>query len=1086
MKTLSETAHVRYIYHIADLHIRLFKRHDEYRQVFGRFFETLQAKPQNELSESIIVVVGDILHSKTELTPECVQLTQWFFTKLSSILPVFVVCGNHDMNLNNCSRLDSLTPILNGISETYYLNTTDHYRYGNVVFGVTTVKESKILKPLDLELSQVKVALFHGTVHKSVTDAGYRLTSKKFLVTDFDGYDLVMLGDIHRHQYLDDKKRIAYPSSLIQQNHGENLDGHGYIVWDLKNMTGMFVEVPNDYGYFTVQIADGKINPDQLSKISKKPRLRFEITNTDSLTANSLINNVVGRFNVQELISYNKVKQRTTSAAQSQTAMVIDSDKWFQKLVPSDQYDQVKALHNRYIADIPASQRPERHNWKILSLEFMNMFCYTNKVSLNFENYYGITGILGANHSGKSSLLDIILYCLFDKCSRGDRKEIINCNKTDFYCRLCFEINGTQYYVHRFGKKTQKTAKIDVEFWKIGSDGNKVSLSGTDRYGTNRKITEIIGTFDDLCLTSISLQNQSNSFIEMTQSNRKKILNDLLRLDFYEKLYERANSDLKSITTEIKVLTQTFQPEKIDQLNQTYQQYQEQLAAEQLIFSETQNTLADLQKQKENLLSKYHQINTSVSDFNQEEAQQLLVAINHKLETLVLPTDDEFDCLETKITEAEKQFGREQQDYHTRLATLKTAISGYQNQIVRTIQVYYTKESLLELKKKLETAAPHSYLSSEKLFLSDIHEKLGLFGQDEVLDQIKESVRSRLEQVSSSLMTQAPAQTQTPKMELADVISMLSKIEQNQQITENNERLRQLINENTVSLQQLQHQPPVDHSIPLKEQHSLLNSKIIRYNQLINEQKRITELLENSTQIEQNNQINNQIKYLQAQINGYNLKLKKLNSKITDLNSDLAVLRQKIGDTKNAVQKLQILNAKQTIMKSYLRTISKEGIPYLQLQEIVPFLEQKVNEILSLITEFTVEFKMDGKNIDVNITRTGQKFNILMASGFEKFICSLAIRVAMMNISLLPRPNFIAIDEGFGSFDAENLANISVVFDYLRNDFELILVISHIDLLKNEVEHVIIPEDLKVYQQTLQPQKEKEKIKITVQCIKKK
>lgn len=84
-----------------------------------------------------------------------------------------------------------------------------------------------------------------------------------------------------------------------------------------------------------------------------------------------------------------------------------------------------------------------------------------------------------------------------------------------------------------------------------------------------------------------------------------------------------------------------------------------------------------------------------------------------------------------------------------------------------------------------------------------------------------------------------------------------------------------------------------------------------------------------------------------------------------------------------------------------------------------------------------------------------------MASGFEKFICSIAIRVAMMNISLLPKSNFIAIDEGFGALDAENLAGINVLFDYLKTDFDIVLVISHIDLLKNEIEDLIIPEELK-------------------------
>jgi DNA repair exonuclease SbcCD nuclease subunit len=54
-------------------------------------------------------------------------------------------------------------------------------------------------------------------------------------VEDFKGYDYVLLGDIHRHQYLNEEKTIAYASSLISQNFSENDIYHGYILWDIIN-----------------------------------------------------------------------------------------------------------------------------------------------------------------------------------------------------------------------------------------------------------------------------------------------------------------------------------------------------------------------------------------------------------------------------------------------------------------------------------------------------------------------------------------------------------------------------------------------------------------------------------------------------------------------------------------------------------------------------------------------------------------------------------------------------------------------------------------------------------------------------------
>jgi len=78
-----------------------------------------------------------------------------------------------------------------------------------------------------------------------------------------------------------------------------------------------------------------------------------------------------------------------------------------------------------------------------------------------------------------------------------------------------------------------------------------------------------------------------------------------------------------------------------------------------------------------------------------------------------------------------------------------------------------------------------------------------------------------------------------------------------------------------------------------------------------------------------------------------------------------------------------------------------------------------------------------------------------MTSGMEKFISSLAIRVALINVSNLPRPTFLAIDEGFGNLDTNNINSISMLFDYLKLEFDFILIISHIDIMKDMVDDVI-------------------------------
>jgi exonuclease SbcC len=75
-----------------------------------------------------------------------------------------------------------------------------------------------------------------------------------------------------------------------------------------------------------------------------------------------------------------------------------------------------------------------------------------------------------------------------------------------------------------------------------------------------------------------------------------------------------------------------------------------------------------------------------------------------------------------------------------------------------------------------------------------------------------------------------------------------------------------------------------------------------------------------------------------------------------------------------------------------------------------------------------------------------------LGSGMEQFILSTAIRVALINLSNLPRSNFLILDEPFGVLDAENLASMGAFFSYLKPSFDFIIIVSHIDVIKDIVD----------------------------------
>ena len=221
------------IYHIADVHIRNVKRHKEYKQVFRKLYSYIRkTKTEND----VIYVAGDIVHAKIDMSPELIVLVSEFFTNLADLLPTIIILGNHDCNLNNSYRLDALSPIVKAINhqDIHYLKDNGVYCINGVHFNVMAVDEKPInyIKAKDIN-GNYKIAVHHGSVHNASTDAGFTLSNTHVTTDIFAGHDLVLLGDIHRPQYLDDNKTIAYAGSLIQQNHGEAL-GHGIMVWNLE------------------------------------------------------------------------------------------------------------------------------------------------------------------------------------------------------------------------------------------------------------------------------------------------------------------------------------------------------------------------------------------------------------------------------------------------------------------------------------------------------------------------------------------------------------------------------------------------------------------------------------------------------------------------------------------------------------------------------------------------------------------------------------------------------------------------------------------------------------------------------------
>jgi len=201
------------IYHVSDIHIRLYQRHKEYRYVFERLYN----KIKENVTNSIIYVGGDIAHAKTDMSPELVQMISNFLFSLAEIAPTVVITGNHDCNLNNSDRLDALTPIIDSINhkQLFYLKESGIYTMANIDFIVYSVFDTpdNYISP-DESNNEIKICLYHGIIDGSIMGTGMKISADKVNLSTFNGFDLVPAGDVHKYQSL---QKYSYEEKEIDE-----------------------------------------------------------------------------------------------------------------------------------------------------------------------------------------------------------------------------------------------------------------------------------------------------------------------------------------------------------------------------------------------------------------------------------------------------------------------------------------------------------------------------------------------------------------------------------------------------------------------------------------------------------------------------------------------------------------------------------------------------------------------------------------------------------------------------------------------------------------------------------------------------
>ena len=637
--------------HISDIHIRLYQRREEYEYVFQQLYQKLQSYDPKE--NNLIVLTGDILHSKIELSPECCAMTCDFFTNLVKYFPVIMIAGNHDALLNNLDRMDSISSIIYNrkIDGLHYLKHTGKYKYGNVDFYVDSLLDNDQLI-ISNDSENIKVGLYHGSIRGWMNNFGFVSPTGEKELDEFNGLDYLLLGDIHKHQYMNPTS--AYAGSLISQNFGESDLDHGYLEWDLNTKKQTFYRLENPYRHLDIFVkSQGKYTIDSEHYDSINTMNLPEFANVkiysrlDDYDNKHLVEELKHFYSKCHFHLYSSKKEVKNEVETEDIHQFIDDEKklameYIQKNVDEELVTEVvDTIMNNW----SCSTKQKGTQWELLQVKFTNMFSYGKDNVINFsQNHGNIIGIFGENSVGKSTIVEIITFLLFNKITRFSHgnstpREIINFAEKKASGSVKFKYGKDVYLITKTFSRG-KTGKISIteKFFLLHEDGTEEELTGEQKKETDKFIQNIIGNYDVFIYTNLFLQQQEKSFRDLTTSEKKKFLYEIFGYNWFEKFEKEKKEQLKTVSVEekhLKTLTN----------NQCLTSFDEKIETFTNELDSSKNTLSELKKQSSSidgeLKSLYHQLTFPIEDLKsksnsfEKSFKQQSTQLEKKLQNLI-------------------------------------------------------------------------------------------------------------------------------------------------------------------------------------------------------------------------------------------------------------------------------------------------------------------------------------------------------------------------------------------------------------------------------------------------------------------
>ena len=1114
------------IVHVSDTHIRLQSRIEEYDFVFEELVSSL-----NELkakgTKAVIVVTGDILHQQDHLRPDCIMRTLHYFEQLACVFPTLIIAGNHDCCVANDQAADSLHAIFHEREPQglFYARERGRYRLNNILFSVLSRVGSQRNMSIPWkadEQAQLQVALYHGPVEGACKADGTESHDQDRAfrkLSEFDGYDLVLLGDYHAYQHPGGNTHVAYAGSMICQNFGEVNHPHGYVLWDLSSKAATHVPLQNKYDHVLIDLDQesfafsGKKLIGKLSEVASSlpPHGKFRLSYTTATDHGKVqdFKDALQKFCPSVSQDWRLAQTVVTDSVELCQGLELQVDK-LSTVIKTFLLRHIGAIgltqdrQDRLILEIDQLLQSQEilgatrstADVELLEFKWSNILTYGENNVLNFRRLSKITSLTAPNSSGKSSMVDIILFSLFGDFKRGETTSMVNNNKRNMMTETTFKIGGDIYTIHRTARRNQRTGITEEH--RVTFKKGQENLTGHNKKETESHIRKVLGTDENFMRLCICFQiPEEKPLWLLPPKERRTYLGNFHTIDLkvlddaFKTKESELQSQIKSILDNLDRQSKTVTEKKHDELRVSLDEVMKEKAEKELEverFLKEVNGIDRLLSGRPTaaVLKLLEEERSRLNELELLHQQNDKDALLHELESLTL-IEREAEILEKHIqlrgniaTETEAAIDRDQE-----IAELLKK----KQELHDADTTNRAKVDELQTHKHILTGKPHEAVVKFEKKKASVEQRLETMKKDYTLTgnlRYDDNCVCCVSNKEHLNILPGSIEIQALQVELSHTVKRLTEAQVLQHDFEKKELENREVDKAILSIKEQLYQD----QLTLQEVDKLLNAtkdniqKQVEhrltegdeYEALCKQKKRAETVHKLLGMLDLLSQVRKAVEELEKehsdclQTDERRLKKEKLQGDAKRAQEAVRECYQRVGELKTALKAQQDrlreiealnkdlaqLSGEHTIYKSLSGLTAHNGVLACHILggHFLPELEGLVNRLLSTVLQRSVALRLKGKNgtdIEIDfIAPDGKRTSTL--GGMESLMHDVAFRIALSQLALVPRYNFLIIDEGISVIDKERLANIDSLFEFFRAVFKHTIVVTHLEGITDHVD----------------------------------